>query len=155
VSADLLDHAIRLLEHEPTRCMTGDALYQRTRQDTGMRLSLGGFLATLEQRPDRFAVVRAGPARADAVGWHAEELSVYRAALARAGLSDCFVTLAERPADSGFSVQPGPHAAAGSFLADVHGSITHVLSASHANDDLRSAAVDAVYELERLRRGIG
>jgi hypothetical protein len=148
VRVDLLEHAAHVLENEPTRCMQTESLYDRTRRETGASISMVRFVAALEERSDRFLVLRTATLL-DTTGWNAAEVSTYRHALASVGAAATFIALAERPPDE--AATPAGDGA-GSILADVHEGVAAVLRVAPPGGPLHTAAAAAVQEMDLLRR---
>jgi hypothetical protein len=145
---DLLEHVTRLLEREPTRCLSGEALYTRARRDTAASISLNGFISLLDGRPERFRVIRTDPVILPDADWSAEGPVAYRAAMAAVRSSAYLVMLTERPTDEP-AIPDSPERA---VLADAHAALADVLRAAAGDEALYRAACEAVQELEYVRR---
>jgi hypothetical protein len=110
MQTELIEHAVRVLEHADGRSMPADTLYRRISGETGLHVGLSRLLEHVRQAEDRFHLLPSPAAVLDDVGCTAGEHSLYAEALAAAGVSTApTIMLAERPlasADTGHAPRP-------------------------------------------------
>ncbi|MEX0908084.1 MAG: hypothetical protein WD054_07115 [Gemmatimonadota bacterium] len=151
----LIEHAARLLERTPARCMPADALHERACRETGLDVSLPGLLHALSARPDRFALVHAHPGAGQNAGWAEADLAAYAPGAAASG-GDFLVMLAEPPAADPYRGVPWPGterlSGSAELLAEVHDALTRVLRAAADDEALFRATSAAVQELDAVQR---
>jgi hypothetical protein len=169
VNAELLDHAVRVLQYVPARCMPAAALHLRTQRELGARCSFGRFMDALRARPDLFVLLPGHSCFGDDQrAWDADELAAYEHALTAAGAAAAeVIALAERAAAATpAAVTPAPSAcpATGSvtdaqtvrekLLGDVHAVVTDLLHAVAVDAELGTSVRTALGELEAARRAL-
>lgn len=148
---ELIEHATRLLNQAPTRCMNADRLHDLVRGDLGIELSFRRFMDAVGQRPDRFAVIACQLAVNEPRGWDGEEQAAYAHALAGTGLTSPTITLVERPIDPTVvadDTQPRD------LLVDVHAALTDLLHAASDEPLLLDAAGNALAGLASVQAGL-
>lgn len=147
----VLEHAARVLDHQPTRSMPAESLYRRTIRESGCDMPFPRFMDAVRERSDHFAVIPPDPVIGAADAWDARQRSLYEAALEAAGMMQPLIVLAERLTDV-----DGAHEMQSSATFDVfrdaHDSLTHLLHASDPDDALYSAVTAAMEELHAARR---
>lgn len=156
----LLEHAARVLDHQPTRSMHAGPLHRRAVREAGVEMPFPRFMEAVCDRPDHFAVIPPDPVVGAAAAWDPRQRSLYEAAMEAAGMTQPLIVLAERcvdPAVDGVS-RPAPQsmherpAAATDIFADVHDALTHLLHAADPDDALYTAVTSAMEELHAARR---
>ncbi|HEX6308852.1 MAG TPA: hypothetical protein VFZ69_11730 [Longimicrobiales bacterium] len=148
-----LEHAARVLEHQPTRSMEAEPLYRRAARESGISLPFPRFMEAIRERTEQFAVIAADPVLGAAADWNPRQRSLYQAALDAAGLTQPLVVLTE-PLHEPVERPPGADGVA-DVLADVHAALTHLLRSSDPDDPLHVAAVCGMDELIAVRRALG
>jgi hypothetical protein len=159
----LLEHAARVLDHQPTRSMPAGQLYRRAVRETGVHLSFPLFMTVVQERRDHFAVIPPDPVVGAAAAWDPRHRSLYEAAMEAAGLTQPLIVLAERRVEPIASNDGADrHAAGGDSAArpvtaadifgDVHDALTHLLHAADPDDPFYTAVTDAMEELHATRR---
>jgi hypothetical protein len=151
----LLDHAARVLDHQPTRSMEAEPLYRRAVRESGVDLSFPRFMAAVRERTDRFAVIPPDPILGCAEAWDARQRSLYQAALEAAGRTQPLIVLTERPVDPVDLLEPraAPGTAADVF-GDVHDALTHLLRSVDPDDSLHAAVSAAMDDLHAVQRAL-
>jgi hypothetical protein len=154
----VLEHAARVLDHQPTRSMHARPLHRRTVQETGVAMPFTRFMEAVTGRPDHFAVIPPDPVIGAAAAWDPRQRSLYEAAMEAAGMTQPLIVLAERrvdpgehPADLSRAAAERPATAADVF-GDVHQALTHLLHAADPDDPLYAAVTGALEELHAARR---
>jgi hypothetical protein len=152
VDSEMIEHATRLLERAPARCLGADVLHERTRRDLGMELPFDRYLEQLRQWPDRVAVLACQ--FGERVGWAGPERDAYDAAMTRAGLSPApLVMLTAREPAGGLEPAPCPACSPGhELLAELHTALVELLHSAVDDGALRAAVGGAMAELETARR---
>ncbi|MBR9988782.1 MAG: hypothetical protein KFH98_03445 [Gemmatimonadetes bacterium] len=156
----LLEHAARVLDHQPTRSMEAGPLHLRAVRETGVDVPFDRFMDDLKQQPDHFAVIPPDPVIGAVSGWDPRQRSLYEAAMEAAGMMQPLIVLAERrvdnPADSGGADAGAPRpATVTDVFGDVHEALTHLLHAVDPEDPLYTAVTGAFEELHATRRSLG
>jgi hypothetical protein len=154
----VLEHAARVLDHQPTRSMHAAPLHQRAVRETGVAMPFPRFMEAVAERPDHFAVIPPDPVVGAAAAWDPRQRSLYEAAMEAAGMTQPLIVLAERrvprddpSADPARAASDHPATAADVF-GDVHDSLTHLLHAADPDDPLYAAVTCAMQELHAARR---
>jgi hypothetical protein len=152
VDSEMIEHATRLLERAPARCLSADLLHERTRRDLGMELSFDRYLGQLRQWPDHVAVLACQ--FGERVGWAVHERDAYDAAITGAGLSPAplVMLVARAPSDE---LEPAPRPASSpehELLAELHSALAALLHCAVDDGALRAAVGGAMAELETARR---
>src|SRR3990170_1710340 len=129
----LLDQTILALKREATHSMAADVLHRRMVLATGQHIPFQRFLDALRQRPERFAIIAAGPPVADQSAWTQTERADYALAWFCAGTHVPIVTLTERPTDPLFP--PAATESTSTVLTDVHDALASLLCGTAAMDD--------------------
>lgn len=153
----LLEHAARVLYHQPTRSMEAGPLHRRTLLETGVSMTYPRFMKAVREQTSHFAVIPPDPVIGAADAWDPRQRSLYEAALEAAGMTQPLIVLAERcvdPAEPEPGAVVGPGTAADVFH-DVHDALTHLLHASDPDDTLYSAVAAALEELHAVTRLLG
>jgi hypothetical protein len=159
----LLEHAARVLEHQPTRCMQARLLHRRTIRENGVDVSFLRFMEAVGRRPDHFAVIPPDPVVGAAAAWDPRHRCLYEAAMEAAGMTQPLIVLAERrvPSDEAAGAGPDPDAApagrigpatVADVFGDVHEALTHLLHAAEPDDGLHTAVTGALEELHAAQR---
>lgn len=154
----VLEHAARVLDHQPTRSMHAGPLYRRTVQETGVAMPFPCFMEALTERPDHFAVIPPDPVVGAAAAWDPRQRSLYEAAMEAAGMTQPLIVLAERRVDPEDAQRERACAAsdhtatAADVFGDVHDALTHLLNAADPDDPLYAAVTGAMEELHAARR---
>lgn len=157
----LLEHAARVLDHQPTRSMHAIPLHRRAVRETGVDIPFPRFMEAVSDQPDHFAVIPPDPVVGAAAAWDPRQRSLYEAAMEAAGMTQPLIVLAERRVSpAGCSVDPDPCPPAPGDLpdtardvfADVHDALTHLLHAADPDDPLYTAVTGAMEELHAARR---
>lgn len=168
---ELLEHAARVLDHQPTRSMQAEPLYRRTIRETGTVVPFPRFMNAVRERTDRFAVIPPDPVIGSIEAWDPRQRSLYEAAMEAAGMTQPLIVLAERLGDphsmfapdrdqDGGAGGPDPRAAesfpgtAADVFRDVHAALTHLLHATDPDDALYTAVTAAMEELHAARRAL-
>lgn len=151
----LLEHAARVLDHQPTRSMEAEPLYRRAIRESGETLPFPRFMAAVRERTDQFAVLAPDPVVRVAGAWDPRQRCLYEAALDAAGLTQPLIVLTRRSSDAAIDDEPESDAASCDVLAEVHESLTHLLRAADPDDTLYPAVVAAIEELHAMRRALG
>ncbi|HEX2166007.1 MAG TPA: hypothetical protein VHG09_02105 [Longimicrobiales bacterium] len=154
----VLEHAARVLDHQPTRSMHAEPLHRRAVRETGVSMPYPRFMDALAALPDHFAVIPPDPVVGETAGWDPRQRSLYEAAMEAAGMTQPLIVLAERRVDPGndrllppSGVSPAPATAADVF-GDVHDALTHLLHAADPDEPLYAAVTGALEELHAARR---
>lgn len=154
----VLEHAARVLDHQPTRSMHAGPLHRRAVQETGVAMPFPCFMEAVTERSDHFAVIPPDPVVGAAAAWDPRQRSLYEAAMEAAGMTQPLIVLAERrvhredhTADPARAASERPATAADVF-GDVHESLTHLLHAADPDDPLYAAVTCAMEELHAARR---
>jgi len=151
METDLVEHAARLLEAEPTRSLRAETLYRRMAFGPDWTMSLGRFLDSLRKRTDRFVVVTPESLLEDAVAWSWEERTDYSQALTDAGDGEPIVTLAIRQPDLLRYPSAPDGVVDNGLLGDIQDALAHMLELSDDGDSgLRAAVACAVEELQAV-----
>jgi hypothetical protein len=157
-----LEHAARLLDHQPTRSMEAGSLHLRAVRETGHELPFRTFMEAVRQRSDHFAIVPPDPVAGTTDGWDPRQRSLYEAAMEAAGMKEPLIVLTERLVsgeedDRAGRASPvnvaGPPTPA-DVLGDVHDALTHLLHAADPDDPLYEAVTGAFEELHAARRAL-
>lgn len=147
----VLEHAARVLDHQPTRSMAAESLYRRTIRESGCYMPFPRFMDAVRERSDHFAVIPPDPVIGAADAWDPRQRSLYEAALEAAGMMQPLIVLAERLTDVTDAHELRSPATFDVFR-DAHDSLTHLLHASDPDDTLYSAVTAAMEELHAARR---
>lgn len=148
----VLEHAARVLDHQPTRSMDADTLHRRTVHETGVAVAFPAFMKAVGERTDQFAVIPPDPVVGEAAAWDSRQRSLYEASLEAAGLTQPLIVLAERRVPTDDSAAPARPTTAADVFGDVHDSLTHLLHAADPDDPLYTAVTAALEELHGARR---
>lgn len=155
----LLEHAARVLDHQPTRSMHAGPLHRRAVREAGVEMPFPRFMEAVCDRPDHFAVIPPDPVVGAAAAWDPRQRSLYEAAMEAAGMTQPLIVLAERCVDTaadGLSrSRNASHegaAAATHIFAEVQDALTHLLHAADPDDLLYTAVTSAMEELHAARR---
>lgn len=149
----LLEHAARVLDHQPTRSMAAEPLYRRTVRESGSDMPFPRFMDAVRQRTDHFAVIPPDPVIGATDAWDPRQRSLYEAALEAAGMTQPLIVLAERLTDPVVEhADRKLSTATFDVLRDAHDSLTHLLHASDPDDTLYPAVTAAMEELHAARR---
>lgn len=158
----MLEHAARVLDHQPTRSMHAAPLHRRTMRETGVEMPFPRFMEAVSDQPDHFAVIPPDPVVGAAAAWDPRQRSLYEAAMEAAGMTQPLIVLAERRVSAGCSFDRDAPAATGgacagrdtatAVFADVHDALTHLLHAADPDDPLYTAVTGAMEELHAARR---
>ena len=155
----LLEHAARVLDHQPTRSMHAGPLHRRAAREAGVEMPFPRFMEALRDRPDHFAVIPPDPVVGAAAAWDPRQRSLYEAAMEAAGMTQPLIVLAERCVDPALEDVSAPTmpthggaAAATDVFADVHDALTHLLHAADPDEPLYTAVTGAMEDLHAARR---
>lgn len=151
MSCELIDHAARILERAPGRCMSAALLHARARRETGLDVPLARFTAMIAASP-RFTILDGLVADADLSCWTAPERAAYAATLGAAGAGSALVLAAE-PAEAEDGLGADACAPPADPFEDVHAALAALLPA--ADLSLRQAVGSAAAELHAVRRALG
>lgn len=150
----VLEHAARVLDHQPTRSMEAATLHRRTVRETGVPVPFPAFMKALGDQCNHFAVIPPDPVVGSAAAWDSRQRSLYEAAMEAAGLTQPLIVLAERrvPAEEPAEDAPTRAVTAADVFGDVHDALTHLLHAADPDDPLHEAVTAAMEELHATRR---
>lgn len=153
----LLEHAARVLDHQPTRSMEAEPLHRRAVRESGIDLPFPRFMEAVRERSDQFAVIVPDPVMRAAADWNPRHRSLYQAALDAAGLTQPLIVLTERLHDptEPDGEPPVGAATAADVFTDMHEALTHLLRSSDPDDPLHAAVTGAMDELLELRAALG
>jgi hypothetical protein len=149
----LLEHAARVLDHQPSRSMAADALHGRVTRETGIDMSCGRFLDMLRAATDRFAVIPPDPVLGTIAEWDTRQRSLYETAMEAAGITQPLVILAARRTE-GDPLYPDERAPAGAVdvLLEVQDALAGLLQSADPGDLFHGAVTAAMDELHTVRR---
>ncbi|MGH7449562.1 MAG: hypothetical protein ACRELT_18445 [Longimicrobiales bacterium] len=150
----LLEHAARVLDHQPTRSMEAEPLHRRTVRETGVPMPFPRFMDAVRRQTDRFAVIPPDPVVGAADAWDPRQRSLYEAAMETAGMTQPLIVLAERRVDAieyatETAARPGT---AADVFRDAQDTLTHLLHAVEPDDPLYAAITAAMEELHAVTR---
>lgn len=161
----LIEQAVRVLDHQPTRSMEAQPLYRRAVRETGVAMSYARFLEAVERHSDHFTVIPPDPVVGAAGAWDPRQRTLYEAALEAAGMTQPLIVLAERCVEredgltrgaamaGGEDVRPAPETGtADDVLRDAHQALRHLLHTSDPEDQLHCAVRGAMEELHAVTR---
>jgi hypothetical protein len=155
----LLEHAARVLDHQPTRSMDAGSLYRRAVRETGMTMPFPRFMEAVAGSPDHFAVIPPDPVVRAAASWDPRQRSLYEAAMEAAGMTQPLIVLAERrvrsedePGGGGIRVSRPERATPADVFTDVQDALTHLLHGADPEDPLHAAITCAMEEIHAARR---
>ena len=162
----LLEHAVRVLDHQPTRSMEAQPLYRRAVRETGVDMPFARFLEAVERLPDHFAVIPPDPVVGAAGAWDPRQRTLYEAALEAAGMTQPLIVLAERRTGPEDSIERDPTTLSGvndidpaqgtgttdDVLRDAHHALRHLLHTADPEDPLYCAVRGALEELHAVTR---
>jgi hypothetical protein len=146
VNSEIVDHAARLLDVQPTRTLSARTLHRRVAAALGGVIGYAEFLHALRSRPDRFAVSADRPPLLEA--WAESELARYHDALDGSGLAiGAAVSLTEPTAGTGGIAKPGDPLL--DTLRDARAAVADLIRGSVGEEP--DAWGDALVGLEQLR----
>jgi len=150
----VLEHAARVLDHQPTRSMEAGSLHRRTVRETGVELGFPAFMTAVRERPDHFAVIPPDPVVGASAAWDSRHRSLYQAAMEAAGLTQPLIVLAGRcmPHDDETGDAAARPITPADVFGDVHDALTHLLHAADPDEALYAAVTRALEELHAARR---
>lgn len=151
----LLEHAARVLDHQPTRTMEAEPLYRRAVHESGVALPFTRFMAAVRERADEFAILSPDPVVGAAHAWDPRQRCLYEAALGAAGLTQPLIVLTRRMPDPLMVEDDGSPDSTADVFADIHDALTHLLRSADPGDTLYSAVAAAIEELHAVRRALG
>jgi hypothetical protein len=155
----LLEHAARVLDHQPTRSMQAGPLHGRSVRETGIDMPYPRFLEAVGRQPDHFTVIPPDPVVREAAAWDPRHRSLYEAAMEAAGMTQPLIVLSEPrlEPDDAHCGRADPNAAshpatAADVFGDVHDALMHLLHTADPDDPLYGAVTSALEELHAARR---
>jgi hypothetical protein len=137
---DAIDHALPI-----------SVLHERLCRDYAFDGSMTGLLATVQRRPDRFAIVQPSAPLAAEAGWDVHELGAYRAALDAVGLVGEVRVMLLMPATFAAADDGGPGNATPEPLQPIESAVLALWSERTEDAGLRADLSHALCEIERMR----